>query len=269
MDKQELLKRFQTPDEKLLLAKVLDRLFLCQMNHQKTFTFFMDPIHNMKFIKILSIRAEEKILAYGGAPGCERKMLGFAPPFEQLEFIDFPIDRISITFPLKFGSKLSHRDFLGSLTGLGLDRAKIGDIIIDGGLAEVYVDREISGFICANLMRVGNIKVRADIEHSPNAFWESWPELKPDDGQEAEVNISSTRIDTVVSSVFRIARGTSAKMIKSGKVSVNWISVIQNDKVIKAGDTITVRGHGRARVEEVLSNADKGRFVVRVFKYRR
>ncbi|MDR2649992.1 MAG: hypothetical protein LBB94_09810 [Clostridiales bacterium] len=267
MDKQELLKRFQTPDEKLLVSKVLDRLFLCQTNRQKTFTFFLDPVHTAKFAEILRTRAEERIVAYGGAPGCERKMLGFAPSFEQLEFIDFPIDRVSVRFPLKFGSDLSHRDFLGSLTGLGIDRGKIGDINIDGDETEVYVHRDVGSFICTNLERVGHVKVTARIEHVENAFWESWRELKPDNGREMVINISSLRIDTIISSAFHVARDASAKLITRGKVSVNWTPVTHNDKVVGKGDTITVYGHGRIRVEMIERSAKKERFVVRAVKY--
>ncbi|MDR1558514.1 MAG: hypothetical protein LBS84_02225 [Clostridiales bacterium] len=267
MDKQELLKRFQTPDEKLLLSKVLDRLFLCQTERQKTFTSFLDPLHAVKIAEIIRARADEKLLTYGGAPGCERKMLGFAPAFEQLEFIDFPIDRVSVRFPLKFGSGLSHRDFLGSLIGLGIDRGKIGDINIDGGEAEVYAHRDVGGFICANLDRVGRVKVTADIERVETVFWDTWQEFKPDDGREMIINISSTRIDTIISSVFRVARGASAKLITGGKVSVNWTPVTRNDKVVNEGDTITVRGHGRVRVEAIEQSGKKERFAVRAVKY--
>ena len=120
MDKQALLKRFQSPDDKLLFSKVLDRLFLCQSKCEKTFTFFMDPMHIARFSEIIQAEADENVLAYGGAPGCERKMLGFSPLFQQAEYADFPIDRVTISFPEKYGSKLSHRDFLGSIMGLGM-----------------------------------------------------------------------------------------------------------------------------------------------------
>jgi len=267
MDKQDLLKRFQSPDEKLLISKVLDRLFLCQTDHEKTFTFFLDPIHSMKFVEIIRTRVDEKILAYGGAAGCERKMLGFAPSFQQLEFTDFPIDRVSVRFIRKFGSGLSHRDFLGSLIGLGISREKIGDINLDSGEAEVYVHRDVSGFICANLERVGHTKVTAKQELIENVFWDNWQEFKVDDGREMKISISSLRLDSIISAVFNVARSVSAKLISSEKVYINWTSVMRNEKAVSKGDTITVRGYGRVRVENITYNDKKERFTVCVYKY--
>ena len=267
MNKQELLKHFQTPDEKLLISKVLDRLFLCQKSRQKTFTFFLDPVSVIKFSGILQKQFEENLLAYGGASVCERKILGFSPPSEKLEFRDFPIDRIVINFPLKFGSGLSHRDYLGGLTGLGINREKIGDINIDVKEAVVYSHRDVSGFICANLERVGRVAVTAKIESASGDFWENWPELKPDAGRETLLNVSSLRLDTIVGSAFSVSRGASVQLINSGKVSVNWAPVLKSDKTAAEGDIISVRGHGRIRVEKITYNAKKQRFTVCSSKY--
>ena len=250
-----------------MFSKVLDRLFLCQSACEKTFTFFMDPIHAMKFTEILRAECEEKILAYGGAPVCERRMLGFAPAFRQLEYTDFPIERINVRFIQKFGGKLSHRDFLGSLTGLGIARERVGDISVDAGKAAVFADRAVSGFICANLEYVGHVKVSAEIERAENDFWESWPELKADDGQEIIINTGSPRLDAVISGAFRVSRSVGAKLIDSGKVYVNWTSVTRHEMSVHDGDTITVRGYGRLRVETIEYIAKKGRYAVRAYKY--
>jgi len=267
MDKQDLLKHFQSPDDKLLFSKVLDRFFLCQSTNEKAFTFFMDPIHAARFMEILQAFDDEKTLAYGGAPGCERRMLGFAPAYQGFERADFPIDRVTIGFSQKFGAQLSHRDFLGSITGIGINREKIGDINVSAGSAEVYVDRDVSGYICANLAQVGRVKVAAEVKHAEAAFWDEWRELKPDDGREMNISVASPRLDSVISAVFNMPRADSAKLVRAGKVSVNWGAVIQNDRYVAEGDIITVRGYGRARVDEIRAGANKGQYSVHVDKY--
>ena len=266
MDKKELLKQFRSPDDKLLFSKVLDRLFLCQSTLEKTFTIFLDPMRAVQFTEIIRNETDERILLFGGAPGCERKMLGFAPAFQQLEYIDFPIDRLSIRFMKKFASGLSHRDFLGSITGLGINREKIGDINVGDGNAAAYVNRDVSGFICANLEHAGRCGVTAAIENIPNDFWEGWQEMHPDDSFEMIANISSPRLDAIISAVFNLPRSSSAKLISSGKVFVNWAPVIQNGKVIVNGDVISVRGYGRARVEAITRGGRKGRYAAHVLK---
>ena len=267
MDKQDLLKHFQSPDDKLLFSKVLDRLFLCQSKHEKTYTFFMDPIHAMKFMEIIQAEAGEKVSAYGGAPGCERRMLGFSPSYHNVGADDFPIDCISIRFMKKFGSKLSHRDFLGSIIGLGINREKIGDININEGKAEAFVNRDVSGFICANLEYAGRVKITAEIDHTERDFWEGWEELKPEDGREMRLNISSLRLDAVISSAFNLSREDSARLVSGGKASVNWTPAKQNERVVITGDIITVRGHGRARVGSIESSSRKERYTVYLYKY--
>jgi len=267
MEKRELLKRFQSPDDKLLFSKVLDRLFLCQSKCEKTFTFFMDPIHALKFTEVIHANADEKILAYGGASCCERKMLGFAPSFQEWAPTDFPIDRLSIRFMKKFGASLTHRDFLGSITGLGISREKIGDINIEEGEAAAFVNRDVSGFICAGLERVGRVRVTVKPEQVESAFWEGWQELKPDDGREMLINTSSLRLDAVIGAVFNIARGDAAKLIRGEKVSISWTSVSQNEKGVTQGDILTIRGYGRARIETIERSARKERYVIRLYKY--
>jgi RNA-binding protein YlmH len=265
MDKQELLKRFQLPDDKLLFSKVLDRLFLCQSKHEKTFSAFLDPFHAEKIKEAIESEADEAMQAYGGAPGCERVMLGFAPSYEALEPGDFPIDCVGIAFMPKFGSKLSHRDFLGALIGLGVNREKMGDIHLREGKAEAYVHRDVSGFVCANLEQVGRVKATATVEAPETAYWAGWEGMAPDDGREMAISVSSMRLDAIVSAVFRLSRSASAQLASSGKVSVNWTPALQSSRAVGQGDTITVRGYGRVRVEEIGRGAKKERCVVRVY----
>jgi len=265
MDKPELLKRFQSPDDKLLFSKVLDRLFLCQSRHEKTFSFFMDPIHAIKFTEIIQTDTDEQILAFGGGPNCERKMLGFAPSRQELTAEDFPIERISIQFLKKYGLKLSHRDFLGAITGLGINREKIGDINVCDGRAEAFVNRDVSGFICTNLVYAGRVKVTAGIEQTQKAFWEDWRELKTEDGREMDITVNSPRLDGIISAAFGVSRADSAKLVSGGKVSVNWTPVKQNEKVIAEFDTVTVRGHGRLRVDSIEYNLKKERYTVHLY----
>ncbi|MDR1538817.1 MAG: hypothetical protein LBU32_12630 [Clostridiales bacterium] len=268
MDKKELLKSFNTPEEKLLFSKVLDRLFFCQKEFRKAFTDFIDPVHADKMKRLLERRINEKIMIYGGAPECERVMVGFAPEYETLEASEFPIGRLLVKYSEKFNPSLGHRDFLGSILGLGLDRGKIGDILIKGGEAEVFACANELGFICANLEKVGRSRVSAKImPESASPIWEMIPELRPDDSTQMLAVVSSLRIDAVISAAFKVSRNASLELVKSGKVSVNWSSASDPSKTVKEADIMSVRGMGRIHVAEILGETSKGRWRIRVLKY--
>jgi RNA-binding protein YlmH len=270
MNKQAMLKAFQTPEEKLLFSKLLDRLFLCQKTFQNTYSDFMDPSHAEKFMKALEGEAHEKMAAFGGAPGCERQMAGFAPEHGELSPLSFPISQAVISFNGKFNSSPSHRDFLGALMGLGIDRGKVGDILIEEGKATVFLHRDICGFVVENLEKVGKTGVSCcakEYDAEGKALWEEWPELRSDDARPLDAVVSSLRVDSVVSAIFNIPRSKSLEKVQSGKVSVNWTISLNPAKHVSTGDMISARGLGRVRVTEILGETAKGKIRIRALKY--
>ncbi len=287
MDKQTLLKQFSTPDERLSFSKVLDRIFFCANKYEATFTDFLDPAKTEAFTRALgdARRYDVNMCVFGGFPGAERQMFGFCPDYETITPRDFPVAAVRITHNAKFGKELTHRDYLGSIIGLGVDRGKLGDILVgtpDANSAIVYAHSDIAGFICSGLERVGRTSVSVDMAEMDvcgtdvggYGFGDGADGLGMDglgsDGSfvipNMQINVTSFRLDVFVSEAFNLSRREAADVIEGSKVFVNWSACANKSASVKPGDVITVRGYGRVTIVELCGKTKKDRFIVNVKK---
>ena len=255
MDKTKLMNSLSGPDEKLLFSKALDRALLCEKNGFPSFSTFLDPLKCEKFAAIIEKEGICRVSAYGGAMDCERKMLAFFNEYDTVDESDFPINALEI---IHNSSKLTHRDFLGSVLGCGVNRERIGDIFIFQGKAIVFLEREISSFVCGALEKIGNTPVERSIIKDDFL-------LAPfNEGQTKNITIASMRLDAAISAIWNISRGKAAKLIEAEKAFVNWICVKSSSKLVEEGDTITLRGLGRAIIEAVNGRTKKDNIAITV-----
>ena len=243
------------PDEKLLFSKALDRALLCEKKGFPSFSPFLDPLKCEKFAAIIEREGICHVSSYGGALDCERKMLSFYNDYDTVEEADFPIDALEI---LHNNSKLTHRDFLGSVLGCGVNRERVGDVFIFPNKAIIFLEREISDFVCGALDKVGNTPVERAIIKDDFL-------LAPfNEGNMKDITVASMRLDAIVGAVWNLSRGKAAKLIEAEKAFVNWQCAKSTSKLINEGDTITLRGHGRAIIEAVNGRTKKDNISVSV-----
>lgn len=252
LDRDQLLRKLIKPEEKLLFSKALNQVFICEEKCFKTFSDFLDPIKAELFYKIISENSDIIISSFGGAEGCERKLLGFSPPWEELSEDDFPIDEIEILFSKTGGKGLSHKDLLGAILGLGIDRARIGDIFIFEKRAVAFANKSVSDFIVMGLKSVGKVSVEASIVKD-EFFIPPLLEYK-----ETELNVASLRLDAVISAGFSLSRSMSLKLIQGDKAQINWINIANPSAAVKKGDSITLRGHGRLIITDIEERRKEG-----------
>ena len=161
---------------------------------------------------------------------------------------------------VKFAEKLSHRDYLGSIMNLGLERSKFGDIIVNEDSAIVFVCDEIAGYVADSLTCVRHTSVAcekkeiADISYVP-------------DFSEIKGTVPSVRLDTVLSVAFPLSRSKLSAYIETGKVFVNGKQITSNGYRLEPENLISVRGMGRICYQGILSETKKGRYYVSVRKY--
>lgn len=249
-----------TPEERLLLSKARDRLFLCQKTSEPAFTDFLDPVKTERFVRLLSKESGLCIAAFGGEAQSERKLVGFSE--EPLSWEDYPIDAVLVEFDKRH--EVAHRDILGALVGLGLDRGKIGDIVLAEGRAKAYVCRGVSEFIRMNLTKAGRVAVGVSVAPVEDPSRES--EFFAKREEEMLLTVASMRLDCVLSAAYRFSRGKVSELIKGGKVFVNWGEVSDGSKNVGENDVITVRGEGRVRIAEVNGESRSGRIRVLAVK---
>jgi len=246
---------FKSPDDKLLFAKVIDKYISTQKKQVPTHTDFIDPVRCAAFIQTLErLRLDASIVSYGGYENAERKIITFFPE-QGKESPPLFIVPIAITYNEKFSKAPTHRDYLGAVLGLGLDRGKIGDIRLADTGAVLYVLEEVSHFIAENLNQVGRVTVKTKAHQELDKLENT--------GRIKRITVPSMRLDAVLSSALNLSRGKAATLIESEKVFVNWKQA-KKTHTIAVGDAITVRGMGRFSIDSLGGNTKKDRIVLEI-----
>lgn len=197
---------------------------------------------------------------FGGYEQAERQMVAFHP--DALVFPwEFPIDCLKLEpKALKFSEKLSHRDYLGALLNLGVDRSVVGDILVQENAAWLFCLRKMTGFFLENLCRVKHTTVLISKVDNPQELPK--PLLEPVSG-----TCASVRLDALIALAFGESRSSMVSFIESGLVFVNGRLVTSNGYEPKEGDIISVRGKGRFRFEGTTGRTKKGRCGVKLLRY--
>lgn len=264
MDKPKLLDRVNAlGEDRPLMAKVLDRADRAERRNSPAATDFLSPQQRRMAEDLLRLAGipEERYVPLGGYQGAERQLLFFLPDW--LERTDAPSQSPIRCLRASFREEenLSHRDLLGSLMGMGIVREKTGDILVGPGSADLLVLDTVADFLLGSWTAAGRAKLRVeeidpDRLHIPQARCE-----------ELRDTVSSLRLDAVVSTGFRMARGKAADLIASGRVQVNWRECTKPDKLLERGDTVSARGFGKFELSEVGGLTKKGRRAIAVKRY--
>lgn len=195
---------------------------------------------------------------WGGAPSCERRMLRFGSEQNLGYDEEFPIACLHIAPVMpKYADKLTHRDFLGALMNLGIERSTIGDIFLQEKEAVIFCQDSIAPYIIENLQQVKHTNVRCRYTEATDKLQESKP-------QEMSLTVASNRIDGVVAKIYNLSRSQSLALFQGGRIFVNGIQMENNSYALKPEDTVTVRGFGKFIFYEMTGETKKGRERVRV-----
>lgn len=211
---------------------------------------------------------EEQRLRYagpaleGGTQDAERKLLRFGDPRELGYETPFPIVCVSIK-PLqqKFADQLSHRDFLGALMNLGIDRSTLGDIRAGENEACLFCVESIAEFICENLAQVKHTRVSCRITENP----EDIPTESP---EKVSIQVPSLRADAVLARIFCLSREKSLELFRGGRVYVNGRLCENNSRLLQAKEAVSVRGFGKFSLQGEARETRKGKLSVEADVYR-
>lgn len=198
-----------------------------------------------------------KYTLWGGAENTDRVMVRFGSPEELGYEVPFPMVCLHIV-PLmaKFADKLTHRDFLGALMNLGIERSTLGDIKVGDKEAYLFCKEEMAPFIMENLTQVKHTHMRCVIE--------PYRELEEEKPKPMHIQVASMRADAVISKVYNQSRGSVIELFQSGKVFLNGRLLEGNAKNLKEGDVVNVRGYGKFTVTKLGGETRKGKLYVEV-----
>ena len=247
---------FTSDKDKLFISKLDDAVFLCQKRQKPYFFSFMSEAEQALAEQYLKSAGFNQYSFSGGYPDSERKVLC-------LDYFDdnpeFPIDALQFSF--RTADKLTHRDFLGALMSLGIERETVGDILVEDGRCVVFVKSEIADYVKSQISKIGRAGVKvtdADVNFLP----------KGRGVEEKSAIVSSLRLDNIVAAISGLSREKTKSVILSGNVSLNFIECTNISKTVNEGDTLTVRGKGKFKINGVLGETKKHRIRISIIHYR-
>lgn len=198
---------------------------------------------------------------FGGYAAAERQVIRFGSADEYGYEGTYPLDVIKVE-PLiaKFAQELTHRDFLGAILNLGIDRSLIGDILIRNNTAFVFCLNRISEFIIDNLTTIKHTHIKCTITEAPD-------EILVPRFEELEIIAASPRIDAVVASLTKMSRSAVVELFKAGKIFVNSFCCQNHSAQLKEGDILVIRHVGKFIYDGAGNETRKGRVYVHMRKY--
>ncbi len=217
------------------------------------FTHFLDLAALSTLQQCLPRLPRAPYTLFGGAEGCERKILrlgsaegcGYDQPF--------PIACVRISpASARFAEQLTHRDFLGALMNLGFERELLGDIVVRQEAAYLFCEERIAPYIAQSLTQVRRTTVRY-------AMMEQLPEGSLFTLERRVVQLSSVRADALIAHVFKLSRGDAQTLFSQGRVFVDGRECRDTSYTPKAGEILSVRGFGRMKYAGVDSLSKKGK----------
>ena len=255
--------------EELLAKRIRELAEFADRRGCVTFTDFLNLYEQNILQQTIQKFSWIKGETFGGYAGAERQIAAFVPDAPVYApsgapgpgGLEYPIACVRLE-PLnaKFAEELSHRDLLGALMNLGIDRAKTGDLVPDGAVWYLFCHESLAPMICDELTRVRRTAVRGSVCSLSDLAYTPRTEC-------IKGSVASVRLDSVMALAFRASRSSLLSLIEEAKVFVNGRLITTNAYTLKEEDIVSVRGLGRFRYRGVLGQTKKGRCMVELEKY--
>lgn len=251
----------QNEQERLVMRRAED---LYRIAHTRGFaqysTFLSDREQTLAKAAINKAGGQECSFE-GGYPDAERKLLCIQPAGA---YGEPPISCVRLQCAvMNESSQPAHKDYLGSLLGLGLERKCLGDIILDpenAGTAYVLALERIAELICTQLINIGRFSVRAEQYNG------SLPAIAQQ-YQLRTATVSSLRADAVLAAMLQCSRGQAANILRLGGLEINHIATTSPHAPVYEGDIFTVRKKGRYKLQTLGGKSKKERLFIEFFQY--
>ena len=215
---------------------------------------FLSPFEQEMAGTIANSLGELKVDFDGGFRGAERQRVAFChEDFQGTP--NFEIAVIKAEWNGEF-SRLGHRDVMGSVLGLGVDREVVGDIIATKDFAKIIVDKKLADWFAANLTQIGSTPVKTIVDELESIA------PKEERTKDIRATVASLRADSIAAAGFGMSRSRAAAEIAAEKIQLNWQTVKNASQSIKEGDVLSMRGRGRLEVTEIRGQTKKGRIGV-------
>ena len=226
-----------------------------------TFTDFLGLAEQAAFAEVSREIFGIEYVKFGGAEGAERVMIRFGSEGDLGYSMPFPISLIKVE-PLsqKYAEKLSHRDFLGAIMNLGIERDTMGDIVIIDNVGYIFVKEDMATYIADSLTKVRRTDVKAEVT-------ETLPDGELYRTERRNVQANGERLDALVAKVFSLSREEAQSLFKKRLVFADGREIDSTSYIPKPNEKISVRGHGRFIFIGTQSLTRKGKLNIAIDLY--
>lgn len=260
MDRRNIEKIARTAEDRMLLARVWDRINTGIRKNVMASTGFLSP-RELEMCRYL-FGVQTGLCTFGGFSEAERRMVVYLPDYLEdgaLWEEDSPVACLRAVFYR--GDSPSHRDFLGALMGSGIGRETVGDICVGRDSCDFFVTREIAPYIEQNFISAGRTHVR--ISRIPLCD----AQVPEPETREIRDTLASLRLDSLIASGFSIGRSLAAQYVTQGKAAIDGLPCEKPDKIVAEGAKISLRGLGKIRLTAVNGKTKKDRYSVTIHRY--
>lgn len=248
-------------EEQILKGRLSDLAKRAYTQNIYTYSNFLSPTEMTVFEDIRSHISYVHSESFGGSELCERQMICFGSEEDFGYPGEYPIAILKVT-PLltRFSDDLNHRDFLGALMHLGIERDTLGDIIVKENTAYIFCIERIADYICDELTKVKHTNVRCQ-RTNPDI-----PALTPT-FTSMEFPVASVRLDGIIAVLLKCSRKEALSFFEEKRVTLNGRITGRNSIQLKEGDVFSVRGYGKFIFDYAGGNTRKGKVYVHIRKY--
>ena len=260
MDRNNIEKIAHNPEDRMLLAKLWDKINAGIRKNIPANTCFLSP-RELEMARFL-FGEPDGLHAFGGYADAERKMLVYLPEYlEESALFDEDSPCVCLRALFYQGDSPNHRDFLGALMGAGIGRETVGDICVGKEHCDFFVTQEIAPYILQNFTSAGRTKLHLEPISLSDA------DIPQPEVREIKDTMASLRLDSVISSGFRIGRSLASQYVTSGKAAIDGLPCEKPDKPVAEGSKISVRGLGKIKLHAVNGRTKKDRISVVIHRY--
>lgn len=260
MDRANIDKIARTPEDKVLLAKVWDKINAGMRKNIPANTSFLS-MRELEMTRFLFGQAQG-LHTFGGYDEAERQMLVYLPEYLEQGSLygeDSPLACLRATF--FEGDSPTHRDFLGALMGSGIAREAVGDICVGKGSCDFFVTAEIAPHVLRDFTGAGRTKLH--LQQIPL----EQVQIPEPETKEIKDTLASLRLDCVIAAGFRIGRSLAAQHISASRAAINGLPCEKPDRTVDEGVSVSVRGLGKIKLKSVNGQTKKGRISVVIDRY--
>ena len=259
-NREKILRYYKSSGQDILAARLLDLAEQALRSRRFRVSDFLDPA-GISVAETVAAQWDGKVRLelQGGYERAERVKAAFVSA-EYYGAVDFGLRAIAVSWDKRY-ERLSHRDVLGGLLGVGIEREVLGDILMTSEGCQVLTDAPLGDYLLQQLSYLGGAQV------STKEISLAELEPKEETVKEIKTTVPSLRLDVVAASGYGVSRSRMAEEIKADKLRVNWQPAKGGSQSVQQGDSLSLRGRGRVDIVEILGETKKGRLSLLLRRY--